>query len=208
MDGNEMNHCPRCGQDSPTNTNFCVKCGVAFAASNPNSNSGRPVISMDPRKQGQLSENAKQYSSQNLNPQTPQAPRFQIPPPSQQVSRKGNQQSKIVMGVVGALIAVGALFVVLGNRDSSAPSVAPSDQQSESDYVPEPTGGSRNYSSYDDYSYEFRSAFIDSCDSGGLYESCVCVLENLEATYTVEDVLYLYESGDTTYMNAAIQDCM
>ena len=60
---------------------------------------------MDPRKHGQLSENAKQYSGQNLNPQTPQAPQFQIPPPSQQVSRKGNQQSKIVMGVVGALIA-------------------------------------------------------------------------------------------------------
>jgi hypothetical protein len=205
MDGNEMNHCSSCGQDSPTITNFCIKCGVAFAASGPSSNSGRPVISMDPRKQGQLSENAKQYSSQNLNPQTPQ---FQSPPPSQQASRKGNQQSKIVMGVVGALIAIGALFVVLGNRDSSAPSVAPSDQQSESEYVPEPTGSSRNYSSYDDYSYEFRDAFIDSCDNGGKYEYCVCVLETLEATYTVEDVLYLYESGDSNYMNAAIAYCL
>ena len=203
-----MNHCSSCGQDSPTNTNFCIKCGVAFAASGPSSNSGRPVISMDPRKQGQLSENAKQYSSQNLNPQTPQTPQFQSPPPSQQASRKGNQQSKIVMGVVGALIAIGALFVVLGNRDSSAPSVAPSDQQSESDFVPEPTGSSGNYSSYDDYSYEFRDAFIDSCDNGGKYEYCVCVLETLEATYTVEDVLYLYESGDSNYMNAAIAYCL
>ena len=203
-----MNHCSSCGQDSPTNTNFCIKCGVPFASSGPNSNSGRPVISMDPRKQGQLSENAKQYSGQNLNPQTPQAPQFQIPPPSQQVSRKGNQQSKIVMGVVGALIAIGALFVVLGNRDSSAPSVAPSDQQTESDFVPEPTGSSGNYSSYDDYSYEFRAGFIDSCDNGGKYEYCVCVLETLEATYTVEDVLYLYESGDSTYMNAAIENCL
>ena len=203
-----MNHCSSCGQDSPTNTNFCIKCGVAFAASGPNSNSGRPVISMDPRKQGQLSENAKQYSSQNLNPQTPQTPQFQSPPPSQQASRKGNQQSKIVMGVVGALIAIGALFVVLGNRDSSAPSVAPSDQQSESDFVPEPTGSSGNYSSYDDYSYEFRDAFIDSCDNDGKYEYCVCVLETLEATYTVEDVLYLYESGDSNYMNAAIAYCL
>lgn len=206
-----MNHCSSCGQDSPTITNFCIKCGVAFAASGPSSNSGRPVISMDPRKQGQLSENAKQYSSQNLNPQTPQTPQtpqFQSLPPSQQASRKGNQQSKIVMGVVGALIAIGALFVVLGNRDSSAPSVAPSDQQSESEYVPEPTGSSRNYSSYDDYSYEFRDAFIDSCDNGGKYEYCVCVLETLEATYTVEDVLYLYESGDSNYMNAAIAYCL
>ena len=202
-----MNHCSSCGQDSPKNTNFCIKCGVPFASSGPNSNSGRPVISMDPRKQGQLSENAKQYSGQNLNPQTPQAPQFQIPPPSQQVSRKGNQQSKIVIGVVGALIAIGALFVVLGNMDSSAPSVAPSDQQSESEYVPEPTGNSRNYSSYDDYSFEFRDAFIDSCDNGGLYEYCLCVLENLEATYTVEDVLYLYESGDSTYMNSAVEYC-
>ena len=206
-----MNHCSSCGQDSPTITNFCIKCGVAFAASGPSSNSGRPVISMDPRKQGQLSENAKQYSSQNLNPQTPQTPQtpqFQSLPPSQQASRKGNQQSKIVMGVVGALVAIGVLFVVLGNRDSSAPSVAPSDQQSESEYVPEPTGSSRNYSSYDDYSYEFRDAFIDSCDNGGKYEYCVCVLETLEATYTVEDVLYLYESGDSNYMNAAIAYCL
>ena len=115
-----MNHCSSCGQDSPTNTNFCIKCGVAFAASGPSSNSGRPVISMDPRKQGQLSENAKQYSSQNLNPQTPQTPQFQSPPPSQQASRKGNQQSKIVMGVVGALIPIGirvhqALHQVINN---------------------------------------------------------------------------------------------
>ena len=200
-----MSHCSTCGQDSPGSTNFCIKCGSAFTNSGPKSFPGRPLISMDPRKQGQLSENAKQYSSQNLNPQTPQ---FQSPPPSQQASRNGNQQSKIVMGVVGALIAIGALFVVLGNMDSSAPSVAPSDQQSESEYVPEPTGSSRNYSSYDDYSYEFRDAFIDSCDSGGKYEYCICVLETLEATYTVEDVLYLYESGDTTYMNGAIDYCL
>ena len=200
-----MSHCSTCGQDSPGSTNFCIKCGSAFTNSGPKSFPGRPLISMDPRKQGQLSENAKQYSSQNLNPQTPQ---FQSPPPSQQASRNGNQQSKIVMGVVGALIAVGALFVAFNNRDSSAPSVAPSDQQSESEYVPEPTGSSRNYSSYDDYSYEFRDAFIDSCDSGGKYEYCICVLETLEATYTVEDVLYLYESGDTTYMNGAIDYCL
>ena len=203
-----MSHCSTCGQDSPGSTNFCIKCGSAFTNSGPKSFPGRPLISMDPRKQGQLSENAKQYSSQNLNPQTPQTPRFQSPPPSQQASRNGNQQSKIVMGVVGALIAIGAFFIVLSNKDSSAPSVAPSDQQSESEYVPEPTGSSRNYSSYDDYSYEFRDAFIDSCDSGGKYEYCICVLETLEATYTVEDVLYLYESGDTTYMNGAIDYCL
>ena len=200
-----MSHCSTCGQDSPGSTNFCIKCGSAFTNSGPKSFPGRPLISMDPGKQGQLSENAKQHSSQNLNPQTPQ---FQSPPPSQQASRNGNQQSKIVMGVVGALIAIGALFIVLSNKDSSAPSVAPSDQQSESEYVPEPTGSSRNYSSYDDYSYEFRDAFIDSCDSGGKYEYCICVLETLEATYTVEDVLYLYESGDTTYMNGAIDYCL
>ena len=200
-----MSHCSTCGQDSPGSTNFCIKCGSAFTNSGPKSFPGRPLISMDPRKQGQLSENAKQYSSQSLNPQTPQ---FQSPPPSQQASRNGNQQSKIVMGVVGALIAIGALLMVLSNKDSSAPSVAPSDQQSESEYVPEPTGSSRNYSSYDDYSYEFRDAFIDSCDSGGKYEYCICVLETLEATYTVEDVLYLYESGDTTYMNGAIDYCL
>ena len=203
-----MSPCSTCGQDSPGSTNFCIKCGSAFTNSGPKSFPGRPLISMDPRKQGQLSENAKQYSSQSLNPQTPQTPQFQSPPPSQQASKNGNQQRKVVMGVVGAVIAIGALFAVLGNRDSNAPSVAPSDQQSESEYIPEPSESSQNYSSYDDYPYEFRSAFIDSCDSGGLYESCVCVLENLEATYTVEDVLYLYESGDTTYMNAAIQDCM
>jgi hypothetical protein len=160
---------------------------------------------MDPHKQGQLPENEKQNSNQFLNQQTPQ---FQPPPPSQQASRKGNQQSKVVMGVVGAVIAIGALFAVLGNRDSNAPSVAPSDQQSESEYIPEPSESSRNYSSYDDYPYEFRNAFIDSCDNGGQHEYCVCVLENLEATYTVEDVLYLYEWGDTTYMNAAVQDCL
>jgi len=200
-----VNQCSSCGQTSHTNTNFCIKCGAAFTNSGPRVFSDRPVISMDPQKQGQLPENAKQHSSQFLNQPVPQ---YHPPPASQQASRKGNQQSKVVMGVVGALIAVGALFAFLGNRDSSAPSVTPNDQQSESEYIPDPTESSRNYSSYDDYPYEFRSAFIDSCDSGGLYESCVCVLENLEAAYSVEEILNLSDSGDSSYMDAAIQDCL
>jgi len=200
-----VNQCSSCGQTSHTNTNFCIKCGAALTNSGPRAFSDRPVISMDPQKQGQLPENAKQHSSQFLNQPVPQ---YQPPPASQQASRKGNQQSKVVMGVVGALIAVGALFAFFGNRDSSTPSVAPNDQQSESEYIPDPSDSSRNYSSYDDYPYEFRSAFVDSCDSGGLYGYCVCVLENLEASYSVEEILYFSDSGDSTYMDAAVQDCI
>ncbi len=205
MDGNEVNHCPNCGQDSPSNTNFCIKCGSAFVASGLKTFPGRPVISMDSQKQGHLPANSSDYSYQNQNPQTPQ---FQPLANSLQVRNRGKQQNKIVVGAVGALVAVLALFLVFGKSSSSSQSVTPNTQQSGTDYVPASTENSQYYSSYDNYPQEFRDAFVNSCIDGSQYDYCVCVLEGLEATYSADELMYLFDSGDSTYMNAAVLSCI
>lgn len=184
-----MNHCSNCGQDSPANTNFCIKCGVAFPASGSKTFPGRPVISMDPLKQGQPVEYVSQPLNQNQN-QNPPTTQFQPPAAPMQMSSKGNQKNKILVGVVGAVIAVIAVVVFLGQKESMS---------SES---------SQNYSSSDDYPMEFRDAFINSCIEGSEYDYCVCVLETLEATYSSYELTYLFESGDQTYMDAAVSKCL
>ena len=185
-----MNHCPNCGQDSPSNTNFCIKCGSAFVASGLKTFPGRPVISMDSQKQGHLPANSSDYSY------------------SLQVRNRGKQQNKIVVGAVGALVAVLALFLVFGKSSSSSQSVTPNTQQSGTDYVPASTENSQYYSSYDNYPQEFRDAFVNSCIDGSQYDYCVCVLEGLEATYSADELMYLFDSGDSTYMNAAVLSCI
>ena len=202
-----MNHCSNCGQDSPTNTNFCIKCGVAFSASGSKTFPGRPVISMDPLKQGQPAEYSSQPLNQNQN-QNPPTTQFQPPAAPMQMSHKGNQKNKKLFGVVGAVIAVIAVVVFLGQKDSTSSNVSPNDQQSQTEYIPESTESSQYYSSSDDYPMEFRDAFINSCIEGSGYDYCVCVLETLEATYSSYELTYLYESGDQTYMNAAVLSCI
>lgn len=103
-----MNHCSSCGQDSPTSTNFCIKCGAPVAASSPKVFPGRPVISMDPQKQGQTTK----YESQPLNQiQNPPTTQVQSAPSPIQMNRNGNQKNKKLVGVVGAVIAIIALVV-------------------------------------------------------------------------------------------------
>ena len=112
-----------------------------------------------------------------------------------QISKRiGLKTNKAVIGVVAAIIAIGALVLIAGQRNSAGPTVAPDDQQS-------------GYRSFDDYSSEFRSSFMDGCLTEGDYESCVCLLETLEERYTVEEVARLGESGDTSFYNPIIKIC-
>ena len=199
-----MNHCSGCGQDSPANTNFCINCGMAFVASGPNSFSGRPIISMDPQKQGQLPVSASQYSYQNQNPQTPQ---LQTSPVSQQSSTKGKQQNKFVLGFIGVLVAAVVVFLIFGKNDSSSPSVTPNTDQSGSNYTPISTDNSQYYSSYDDWPIEARQPFMDSCTNQGEYNQCLCALETLEATYSLDEAIALQSTGDTSYMQPIVAAC-
>jgi len=201
-----VNHCSNCGQDSPANTNFCIKCGVAFPASGSKTFPGRPVISMDPLKQGQPVEYVSQPLNQNQNPPTTQ---FQPPAAPMQMSSKGNQKNKKLVGVVGAVIAVIAVVVFLGQKDSTSSNVSPNDQQSQTEYTPESSENAQYYSSYDDYPMELRDAFVNSCFSEGAeYNDCVCMLENLEATYSVDEIISYTDSGDTSFLDAAVSKCL
>jgi len=187
-----MNKCSNCSQSSPASTKFCIHCGTAFAQPLPNSFAGRPVVSMDRRIP--------------IQPPVSPSPNVQQPPISSvnqvqstsinQVSpKKGFQGNKIIFGLVAAIVAIGALVLIGGRSDSDTPTVAPEGQQS-------------GYSSYDDYPYEYRSSFMDSCTVDGLYDGCLCVLETLEQTYTMEELTYLSESGDSSYLEPVIQYCL
>lgn len=167
---------------------------------------------MDPRKKGQMSENAQgpaisvpqyQVMPQQISNIAPaQFQSFPIPP---QVAAPSSNANKIAIGAVGVLIAIVALVFLLGRRDSDAPAVAPSNQQSGSsssqtsdEVVEEYT---EQYPSYDDYPYDFRSAFIDSCTEEGNYESCLCALENMESIYSIDEIMTFFDSGsDLTWL--------
>lgn len=198
-----MSQCANCGTIGTANTQFCTHCGTAFASSSPTSFAGRPVISMDPRKQGQPVESNSQVShqapyqpvipNQNLNSQVTQ---FQSSPLSQQAKSQGMSKNKIVFGVVGALIAIVLLVFLLGQKDSNSPSVAPSNQQSGSNSGQTSNEPAQSYSSYDDYPSSFRSEFIDSCSVEGNYEYCVCALERVEELYSYDEILDILYSGE------------
>jgi hypothetical protein len=177
---------------------------MAFVATGPKSYSGRPIISMDPEKQGQLPASASQYSYQNQNPQTPQ---FQTSPISQQSSTKGKQQNKVVLGAVGILVAGLVVFLVFGKNASSSSSVSPNTQQSGSSYTPISTDNSQYYSKSDDWPSIARTPFMDSCTNQGKYDQCLCALETLEATYSLEEALALQSTGDTSYMQPIVAAC-
>ena len=201
-----MNHCSSCGQDSPTSTNFCIKCGAPVAASSPKIFPGRPVISMDPQKQGQTTDYVSQPLNQIQNPPTTQV---QPAPSPIQTNRNGNQKNKKLVGAAGAVIAIIALVVFLGQKDSTPSNVSPNDQQSQPEDTSDSSENTQYYSSYDDYPMEYRDAFVDSCaGEGAEYDDCVCVLENLEETYSVNELLSYLDSGDTSFMDAAVSNCI
>lgn len=53
----------------------------------------------------------------------------------------------------------------------------------------------------DDYPQEFRSNYLESClAAGGNEEGCVCVLEEMEKTFTYDEVLAI--ESDITSGNA------
>ena len=199
-----MTRCSNCGQDSSTNINFCIKCGATFGTSSPQNTGGRPVISMDPNKQVPSSDNSSQYSYQNQNPQAPAYQPSAIP----RQHGKSGQKNKVAIGAVGVLVAVVILFLIIGRKNTTDSNVTPSVEPSGSNYSPVVTDSAQYYSNYDDYPMEFRNAFLDSCNTDGNYEQCLCVLETMEESYTVEEVLYLQDLGDTSYLESAVDYCI
>ena len=197
-----MAQCSKCGANSTGSSQFCTQCGSAISASTPTSFAGRPVIPMDPRKQGQSSESPSQVfkqvthqpvvSNQNLNSQVPQS---QFLPSSLNSNSQAKSRNKVVFGVVGVLIAIVALVFLLGQKDSNSPNVAPNNQQSGSDSEESSNEPAQSSYSYEDYPSTFRSEFLDSCFVEGTYEACVCSLENMESLYSYSEVLEIANSN-------------
>ena len=187
-----MNKCSNCSQSSPASTKFCIHCGNAFAQSLPNSFVGRPVVSMDRRIP--------------IQPPVSSAPNVQQPPISSvnqvqstsisQVSpKKGFLGNKILLGVVAAIVTIGALVLIGGQSDSDTPTVAPDDQQS-------------GYLSDDNWQDDFRSAFMEGCIDSDNYAVCVCMLETSELFYTAEQVANFAELGDSSFLDPIIEICI
>ena len=158
---------------------------------------------MDPRKQGQVAENpggpAGAVQPQPISPQqisNIQPSQFQAVPTSPQISPSSSNTNKIAIGAVGVIIAIAAIVFLLGRNDSESPSVSPSNQQSGSSSGQESDGYVENYAGYDDYSVEFRDAFMDSCTAAGDYQSCLCSLEKMESLYSIVEVGTIFDSGE------------
>lgn len=171
---------------------------------------------MDPRKKGQVSGkvvgSAASVPQYQIMPQQisniPSA-QFQSSPIPPQVAAPSSNANKIAIGAIGVLIAIVALVFLLGRQDTESPNVAPSNQQSgssssqTSDEAVEEYA--EQYPSYDDYPYEFRNAFIDSCAEETTYESCICSLEQMEELYTLDEVEIVFNSGeDFTWLSEMI----
>ena len=201
-----MSQCSKCGAVSQAGFAFCTQCGNAVQSPSNPSIAGRPVISMDPHKQGQVSESSAVSSAQT--PQQPITPyqisniqpsQFQTSPVPLQVTGHNSNSNKIALGAVGIIVAIAIVFL-LGSKDSESPNVAPSNQQSGSssdpteDIVEEEYA--ETYLSYDDYPYDFRGTFMSSCTVEATYEICLCSLENLETIYSIDELGWLYDSGD------------
>ena len=204
--------CLKCGEGSPTNTTFCTQCGTAFAPTTATPISNRPLISMDPSKQDQTFKKPSEFV-----PQTSQIQSSSLLAPA---NKQGISKNKIAFGAIGVLVALVALVLIIQPSDSGSPDIAPSSQQSESNYAPttdapvettsydnDPSYG--YYASDDDFSYDFRIGFVNACDDGSSYDYCVCVLENLEVQYYENELLDLYTNDpDLTFMNSAISSCL
>ena len=204
--------CLKCGEGSPTNTTFCTQCGTALAPTTTAPISNRPLISMDPNKQDRTFEKPSEFV-----PQTSQIQPSSLFTPA---NKQGASKNKIAFGVIGVLVAIVALVVIIQPSDSDQPDIAPSSQQSESNYVPttdapdETTSYDNDsnygyYASDDDWSYVFRDDFISGCNDGSNYNFCVCVLETLEAQYYQFEVEELYANDpDLTFASSAVLSCL
>lgn len=203
-----MGQCSKCGAMSQGAVAFCTQCGNAIQPPTTTSLTGRPVISMDPRKQGQVSENPGGPATSVHQPATSpqqitniQPSQFQTSPLSQQVSVPSSNKNKIAIGAVGAIIAILAIVFLLGRNDSESPSVSPSNQQSGSSSGQTSSDFVEEYASYDDYPYDFRSAFLSECSAEGLYDACVCALEQMETLYSYDEIGIIFDSGqDMTWL--------
>lgn len=202
----------KCGEGSPTNTTFCTQCGTAFAPTTTTQISNRPLISMDPSKQDQTFKKPSEFV-----PQTSQIQSSSLLAPA---NKQGISKNKIAFGAIGILVALVALVLIIQPSDSGSPDIAPSSQQSESNYAPttdapvettsydnDPSYG--YYASDDDWSYVFRSEFVSGCDDGSNYEYCVCVLEALEVQYYEWEVEELYANDpNLTFATSAVMSCL
>ena len=203
--------CLKCGEGNPTNTSFCTQCGTALAPTTTAPISNRPLISMDPNKQDRTFEKPSEFV-----PQTSQIQPSSLFTPA---NKQGASKNKIAFGVIGVLVALVALVVIIQPSDSDQPDIAPSSQQSESNYVPttdapdETTSYDNDsnygyYSSYDDWAYDSREIFLDSCSNGSNYDYCICVMETMETQYTEFE---FYDSMDYdptgSFLNPIFQSC-
>lgn len=210
-----MGQCSKCGAISQGAVAFCTQCGSAIQAPTNTSFAGRPVISMDPRKQGQVSENpggpvtsAQQFPTSQQQILNSQSSQYQSSPITPQASSPGSNTNKIIIGALGAILAIVAVVLLLGQRDSKAPDVAPTSQQSEQTEIT--TSYDYSSDSYDDYPADFRLAFLSECSQGAPYESCVCALENMESMYSIERVEFFYDSGEdlSWFYDQVISGCI
>jgi hypothetical protein len=198
-----VSQCSKCGGVSQGSVAFCTQCGSAIPVPTSTSFAGRPIVSMDPRKQAQVSENpggpATLMQPHATSPQqisNIQPSQFQSLPITPQVSSSSSNTNKIAIGEVGVIVAIFAIVFLLGRNDSESPSVSPSNQQSGSSSSEESDEFVENYAGYDDYSIEFRDAFMDSCTAAGNYLSCLCSLEKIESLYSIVEVGAIFDSGE------------
>lgn len=196
-----MSQCSKCGAVSQGAVAFCTQCGSAIQAPTSTSFAGRPVISMDPRKQGQVLEipggpvtSAQQFPTSQQQILNSQSSQNQSSPITPQASSPSSNTNKIIISAVGIILAIVAVFFLLGQRDSKSLDVAPTSQQSEQTEIT--TSYDFSNDSYDDYPADFRFAFLSECFQGAPYESCVCALENMESMYSIEQVEFFYDSGE------------
>ena len=155
---------------------------------------------MDPHKQGHVSENpggpetsVQQDATSPQQISNIQPSQFQASPITPQVSSSSSNTNKIAIGAVGVIVAIVAIVFLLGRNDSESPSVSPSNQQSRSSSSEE---SDEYYAGYDDYSIEFRDAFLDSCSEESNYQSCLCSLEKMESLYSIAEVGTIFDSGE------------
>ena len=158
---------------------------------------------MNTRSQVQGSENSTGLASgENLhvtssqNAPSVQPIQFQSLPSPPQIRVPRSNKNKVVIGVVGLIVAVLAVVFLLGRSDSEPTTVSPNYEQSDSSADQTSDEVVDQYWSYDDFPDSFRSAFLTNCSSSGNYEVCLCSLENMESLFTYEEVLAVTYSGE------------
>lgn len=203
-----MGYCGKCGTPNLATVVFCQQCGTAITSSTNTSLDGRPVISMDPSKKGQMRENASgpavsapQYQAMPQQIANSQPFQFQSSPVPSQIARQVSNSNKVAIGAIVIVVAIVSIVFLLGRKNSQSPNVAPRNQQSGSSSTQTPNEVVAPYPSYNDYPIEFRNAFMNSCTVEGNYVSCLCSLENMESTYNIDEMTTFIDSGsDLTWL--------